>query len=596
MAVLIGTPGDDTLVGTPDPDTITGLAGNDILLGGFGDDTLDGGDGDDQLRGAQGDDTLIGGDGDDFFRGGEGVDSYAGGDGIDRISFADVNATQAAFADLRTGVAVDGFGNAESFTGIEGLGLGTMFADTFYGDDNANFFLVGGGDHIETFGGDDTFQVYDAPAYLDGGDGIDAITGWGLLRYVDTNADGIAEIEEMTEGVFVNLQSHLLVDGWGSGGQVFNVENVAGTDFDDQIIGDGVANALDGLGGADVLRGGGGNDVIHGGEGNDIQIVGDAGDDLLFGDGGDDLLRGNSGVDVYDGGDGFDRVSFFALDATQGVVADLRTQTISNDGYGNAETMTSIEGLGAGTIFADIFHGDDDHNLLFAGKGDFAYGYGGDDDFVFNDAAKVADGGAGVDSIVQFSGVRLIDSNHDGIAEQDIATSGVVVNLAQNKILNDGWGGTGKILNFENLGGSSLDDVLTGDGGDNILSGYDGTDTLTGGQGNDTLLGEIGTDSLFGGGGADRLEGGAGSDSLTGGGGADMFVFGLDAGHDTVIDFKNNTDHIEFNGIAGVDDISDLFFQQIGGDVVITWGDPDASIVLEGIGLNKITVDDFFFT
>jgi Ca2+-binding RTX toxin-like protein len=594
MPVITGTAGDDQLVGTFDPDTLYGLEGNDTLLGAGEVDTLDGGDGDDVLRGGLGDDTLIGGDGDDFFRGGEGVDSYDGGGGLnDRISFADVNATQAAYADLRTGVAIDGFGNVETFTGIEGLGLGTIFADTFYGDDNANFFLVGGGDWIETFGGDDTFQVYDAPTYLDGGDGVDSITGWGMLRYVDTNADGIAETEEMTEGVAVNLNTHTILDGWGNAGQVFNVENVVGTDFDDQIIGDLADNLLEGLGGVDILRGGGGNDIVRGGDGDDLQIVGDAGDDQLFGDAGDDLLRGNSGVDVYDGGD---RVSFFAMDATQGVIADLRTQTVSNDGYGNAETMTSIEGLGAGTIFADVFHGDDDHNLLYVGKGDKGYGYAGDDDFYFNDAARTADGGDGVDTIVQFGGVRLIDSNGDGIAEQDIATSGVVVSLNSGKILNDGWGGTGRILNFENLGGSILDDTLTGDEFNNILTGFEGTDTLSGGLGDDTLLGQAGTDSLFGGKGADRLEGGEGDDSLSGGADADVFVIGALGGKDTVTDFRNNVDHVEFSGIAGVDDIGDLFFQQTTTGVRITWGDPDADLFLEGFTLSRVTVDDFLFT
>jgi len=596
MPAIIGTPGDDVLFGTPTADTITGEAGNDILYGGQDADVLDGGDGDDQLRGEAGDDTLIGGNGDDYFRGGAGVDSYAGGDGVDRISFFDASATQAAYADLRTGVAVDGFGNVESFTSIEGLGLGTIFADTFYGDDNANLFLVGGGDHIETFGGDDTFQVYDAPVYLDGGDGIDGITQFISARYIDNNGDGIADFEETTNGVYVNLQTHIVQDGFDTVGQVFNIENVAGSLYEDTLIGDDNANALDGLDGVDILRGGGGNDVIHGGEGDDLQIVGDAGNDQLFGDAGDDLLRGGSGVDSYDGGDGFDRVSFFTMDATQGVIADLRTQTVSNDGYGNVETLVSIEGLGAGTIFADVFHGNDEHNLLYVGKGDKGYGYAGDDDFYFNDAARIADGGDGIDTIVQFGGVRLIDANHDGIAEQDEATSGVVINLNSGKILNDGWGGTGKILNFENLGGSTFDDVLTGDEGDNILSGYDGTDTLSGGQGNDTLLGDIGTDSLFGGAGDDRLEGGEGNDSLTSGAGSDVFVFGAGAGNDTVTDFRNNLDHIEFNGIAGVDDISDLVFQQVAGNVIITWGDPTSSIVLEGVGLNKITVDDFFFT
>ncbi|MDQ0466776.1 Ca2+-binding RTX toxin-like protein [Caulobacter ginsengisoli] len=597
MALITGTPDDDTLVGTSGDDTITGEGGNDSVSGAGGADVIDGGDGDDFLRGGAGDDTLIGGDGDDLFRGNAGTDSYDGGAGTDRVSFFDAASTQGVVADLRTGViANDGFGNAETMTGIEDLGLGTRFADTFYGNDGANFMLVGGGDHIESFGGDDSFQVHDAPAFLDGGDGIDSITGFTQQRFVDLDSDGLADEDLTTNGVAVNLQSHLIQDdGFGGSGQIFNIENVAGSAGDDALIGDGAANRLDGLDGADILRGGGGNDVIHGGAGDDLQLVGDAGDDQIFGDEGDDLMRGNSGVDHYDGGDGFDRVSFFAMDATQGVVADLRTQTIANDGFGNAETMVSVEGLGAGTIFADLFHGDDSHNLLFVGKGDKGYGYGGDDTFVFNDAAALADGGDGIDTIDSFSEVRLIDANHDGIAEQDLATHGVVVDMSQNKILDDGWGGNGKIKNFENLGGSSFADTLIGDNGDNIVSGHDGDDVLSGDAGADTLQGELGADSLDGGKGEDRLIGGLGDDILTGGKDADVFVFGAGEGHDRVTDFKNNVDHIELSGIAGVDDFSDLFFSVVAGNVVVSWGTGD-SIVLEGFTLAKVSADDFLFS
>jgi Ca2+-binding RTX toxin-like protein len=597
MALITGTPDDDTLVGTSTDDTITGEGGADSVSGGGGNDIIDGGDGDDLLRGGTGDDTLLGGDGNDVLRGNAGTDSYDGGAGTDRVSFFDATSTQGAVADLRTGViANDGFGNAETMTGIEDLGLGTRFADTFYGNDGANFMLVGGGDHIESFGGDDSFQVHDAPAYLDGGDGIDSITSFTQQRFVDLDGDGLADEDLTTNGVVVNLQSHrILDDGFGGSGQVFNIENVAGSAGDDFLIGDTGANRLDGLDGADVIRGGGGNDVIHGGAGDDIQLVGNEGDDQIFGDEGDDLMRGNSGVDSYDGGDGFDRVSFYALDATQGAVADLRTQTIANDGFGNAETMTSVEGLGAGTRFADLFYGDDNHNLLFLGKGDKGYGYGGDDDFVMNDAPALADGGDGIDTLVQFSEVRLIDANHDGIAEEDLATHGVVVDLGQNKILDDGWGGNGKIKNIENIGGSTFADTLIGDNGDNVVSGHEGNDVLSGAKGDDSLLGEDGDDSLDGGAGADRLAGGLGDDILTGGKDADIFVVGSGEGHDRVTDFKNNVDHIELSGIAGVDDFSDLSFSVTADGVLVSWGTGD-SILLEGFSLAKISADDFLFS
>src|SRR4029078_10626880 len=120
-----------------------------------------------------------------------------------------------------------------------------------------------------------------------------------------------------------------------------------------------------------------------------------------------DLMRGNSGVDYFDGGaddgDGFngigDRVGFYEQRATQGVVADLRTGIISNDGYGNVETMVNIESLGGDTAFADTFYGNDARNFLFAELGDSAYGFGGNDVFQIASAAAIVDGGDGVDQL-----------------------------------------------------------------------------------------------------------------------------------------------------------------------------------------------------
>ncbi len=67
MAIIRGTPGDDTLVGTRFADTIFGLAGNDLLLGLAGNDTLYGNRGNDTLNGGAGIDSLIGGVGNDVY-------------------------------------------------------------------------------------------------------------------------------------------------------------------------------------------------------------------------------------------------------------------------------------------------------------------------------------------------------------------------------------------------------------------------------------------------------------------------------------------------------------------------------------------------
>ncbi|MDB5468709.1 MAG: hypothetical protein JWR84_269 [Caulobacter sp.] len=518
--------GSDTLIGI---EYATGGGFADLLLGDGGSNRLDGGNGDDNLRGAGGDDFLIGGAGDDLLRGGQGVDSFDGGDGLDRISLFEAGATSGAYVDLETQqVLNDGFGNAETLTSIEGVGLGTLLADTFLGSSGVNFIYAGTGDTVDARGGDDDILLAGATASLDGGAGVDSLE-FSTFRFTDPDANGVPDQEDATAGVFVSLVAHRIFDdGFGDSGLIFNVENVTGTEFDDILFGDAQNNVLIGLGGFDQIRAGGGNDTLDGGDG-------------------DDLLRTGSGTDTFLGGDGFDRVSFYNLDATQGVVADLSTQTIANDGFGHAETMSSIEGLGSHTRFADHFTGSDERNLFLIGGGDTLYALGGDDDIQVDDAPVRIDGGDGIDTLTQFTLTRLRDTNGDGIAEVENAPMGVAVNLQSGRILNDGFSGMGRIYNIENLGGSALDDALTGSAGDNLLWGFEGNDLIAAGGGNDTvdagdgddivtgvggddiLTGGLGADSLDGGAGLDTLDGGDGDDLLYGQGGADTISGGAGA-------------------------------------------------------------------
>ena len=176
---------------------------------------------------------------------------------------------------------------------------------------------------------------------------------------------------------------------------------------------------------------------------------------------------------------------------------------------------------------------------------------------------------------------------------------------------------------FENLSGSIFDDVLTGDNGDNVLAGDGGNDKLAGGDGDDTLYGDgridrrhprhrrlgpdrhlcatspielgepAGNDVLNGGKGNDTLVGGGGDDMLTGGQGDDTFVFGAGVGDDQITDFEKK-DMISLEGVAGVDDFSDLTIVNVGGSAVISWGTGD-SITLDGYKASKLSAADFSF-
>lgn len=75
----------------------------------------------------------------------------------------------------------------------------------------------------------------------------------------------------------------------------------------DKLVGNALANIINGMAGNDTLDGGPGNDTVHGGDGND-KVVGGLGKDKVYGDTGADTLDGNDHKpgDVVDGGAGKD--------------------------------------------------------------------------------------------------------------------------------------------------------------------------------------------------------------------------------------------------------------------------------------------------
>jgi serralysin len=80
------------------------------------------------------------------------------------------------------------------------------------------------------------------------------------------------------------------------------------------------------------------------------------------------------------------------------------------------------------------------------------------------------------------------------------------------------------------------------------FTGSTGKDKFTGFNKADTLHGEGGADTLGGGKGNDTIFGDAGNDKLSGGKGIDTFVFEAGDGNDTISDFGNGADLINFSG------------------------------------------------
>ena len=221
--------GDDIFYGLAGADQISAGIGNDIVYGGSEADVIDGGGGDDFLSGGTGADTLIGNFGDDIYivdNAGDTVTEYSASDGLDTI-YSGVSYMLPLHVER---LILTGSWNT-SATGGDG-------ADTLIGNSGANTLTGGDGvDFLSGGAGNDVLRGGAGADAYDGGDGIDAIT------FTESNV-----------GVFVNLDTGVGLGG--ALGETFaGIENINGSNGDDQLVGTSGDNVLNGWAGRDQLSG-----------------------------------------------------------------------------------------------------------------------------------------------------------------------------------------------------------------------------------------------------------------------------------------------------------------------------------------------------
>jgi Ca2+-binding RTX toxin-like protein len=268
----------------------------------------------------------------------------------------------------------------------------------------------------------------------------------------------------------------------GSSGINLNATEAVG-DADVTVTGTATIEVL-GMDGDDVLS-------LAGGDGTGSAMTGNS----LSGGAGDDALAAAAGGATLSGGDGTDTLDY--SDAAQ-VSVDLSAGTGLPEG-GTDDTIGTIENV-VGSPGDDTLVGDDAANTLAGGYGNDALNGGLGDDSLF--------GGNGIDT-VSFAG-------SDAATTVDL-TEGTAEGL-----------GADTLSGIENVEGSPLDDVLTGDAEGNSLMGGKGSDEIHARKGTDQVSGGDGGDLLFGGDGSDTLDGGKGRDQLNGGKGRDTCIPGPD--------------------------------------------------------------------
>lgn len=318
-AHLTGTPFNDDMV------VLSGLASTPIVGGGNGNDRIDassgavlnainGGNDSDQIFGGGGANILNGDAGNDYIHGGAGIDQINGGADSDTASYESSPAGVTVVLVAGAGTGLGGHALGDILTGIENL-VGSAHNDTLTGDATANILVgLAGNDTLNGGAGDDT---------LVGGAGADVLNG----------GNGTDTIDYSASSGFVNVglfPGGTLRNGDADFDTATSIENVIGSNGNDTITGNDVANRLEGRGGNDSLTGGAGTDVIVGGAGNDTMSGDNSfnhGNDIFRFEAFTDFVNNDTIRDFkqpgFSGGDGLeDKIDLSAIDANPDTAAD----------------------------------------------------------------------------------------------------------------------------------------------------------------------------------------------------------------------------------------------------------------------------------
>ena len=521
---ISGTASADILVGGRGNDDIEGFAGDDVIYGGLGSDAISGGAGQDTLSGGAGTDYFIYdteahsdvgignrdriidanfdngsaerdfivlenlvADGDDFeFESNgilDGITGLVQSILVGNILTLDFNSDQVLNIGVDMEIDISGYTGTLDASDFKIVTIGTAGQDSFSGGTHDNYFrATTTASTAVTIATAAIAAEQDTLTLAGGADGIDTLVFGDDLELLSAVFDDITD--DLTffylDPVTGYIHKTVVVDH-GAGKSIDYVEFEFDDDTPEADI-FAVATAFDSSAATEntMIAGTTGADILIGGTGNDL-LLGNAGADTLIGGDGDDTFIGGDGVDNFQGGNGIDTVSFF--DSGVGVVIDLSGGTTNNDGYGNADTFTDIEGI-EGSDYNDHLIGNSLSNFLSGGDGDdFIEGGGGadileggegGDVFIYSTPGDSGIGNALRDVIKDFnaSGVDQIDisglqiGTFSFIGDESIAFSNTGNTEArfnsETKILEidaDGDAQADMEIELQNVDGANLDET-----------------------------------------------------------------------------------------------------------------------------------------
>ncbi|WP_275296358.1 VWD domain-containing protein, partial [Sulfitobacter mediterraneus] len=472
-------------------------------------------------------DVFVGTNGHQRFSGFGGNDTFDGGAGSDRVDYSretnDAGGLSGIVADLTAGTATDAFGDTDTLISIEEV-RGTDFNDIITGDRNENDLLGEGGDDLISSvgggrnslrggGGNDTLNAQGDNDYVSGGDGNDLITFTGVGGYAEAGlgsdtiiggSDGYFSIgyDDVGESIVADTDAGRVELSGGDVDTLINIRNIGGGDGDDTIIGDDGSAQQEFFSsrGNDFFDGkGGGRDWIiyddssetsininfqdgiatgaYSGTDTFVNIEGARGtrgaDTFIGRDSDTTIFQGLDGVDIYQGGTGTDRIDFSFDDNRGGLGAitiDLQLGT-ATDGFGNEETLTSIE-QATGSDLGDSMLGNQDDNFFGGRDGDDTLDGRDGDDFML--------GGRGIDLITLGAGEDIISGRAEEL-DGDVITDFTFEDAVY--VFDDSYGLIAANLSIV---GDQLRVDTDGDGtaeaSMTLLNGYAGPVTSVGGD------------------------------------------------------------------------------------------------------------------
>jgi Ca2+-binding RTX toxin-like protein len=499
-----------------------------------------------------GNDSIFGNSGNDCIDGGIGNDWLLGGTGIDTVDYSAETGDLIVTSERATlAGGNDTLGQFEVYLGGSGndslVGAGVSYNETFNGGaGNDTISASLGNDSLAGDAGDDRMDGGQHTDTLFGGEGNDWLIGGTGNDRLDGGSDtDTASYGGSTGGVTVDLAAERAT-GLQGNDTLLNIENVVGSDGNDSLLGDSLANVLYGGIGDDTLDGGAGNDWVSyagaatavtvnlnasnssGAHGNDSLI----GIENVLGGGSADSILGDSLANLLDGANGNDTLN------------------------GGNDNDTLLGGIGNDSLLG----GNGDDSLLAGDGNDWLQGQDGNDTLVSGGSNDTLIGDDGADSLRAAGGGAFTLSGGDGddtIFAGESDGNFFTRNIAQGGAGNDSVSGNDQSTSL--LGGSG-NDTLTSDGEYADLDGQEGDDlilsgsaeyqNLLGGSGNDTLLsstgigfrleGQAGADSLVATPASQMVFGGEGDDTLVGGSGNGQNLYGQDV-DPGVVDLGNDS-------------------------------------------------------